>query len=149
MPDFAKAEISTTSQDLSGYKTFLKRLEIGQTVSLPLEAGESSRSVMRSLNAAAAQSSVRLARLPTTDGSVRFRVLPPEKRAVNLSEEARRARADKARATRAAKQAGLQDETTGLDETPELAGEDDATNSDEAAHESDGARPSRRRRRSS
>lgn len=103
MPDFTKAEISTTSQDLSGYKSFLKRLEVGQTVTLPLEPGEGSRSVVRSLNAAAAQSNVRLSRLPSTNGSVRFRVLPPQKRAVTITEEAKRARVEKARATREAR----------------------------------------------
>jgi hypothetical protein len=105
MPKFAQAEISTVSEDLSGYKTFLKRLAVGQVVTLPLEKGETSRKVMRALNAAAAQSSMRLSRLPSDEQNVRFKVVPEEKRTVQLSEEARRARAEKARATRAARSA--------------------------------------------
>ncbi len=100
MPDFAKADISTESQDLSAYRTFLKRLTVGQIVTLPLEEGETSRRVMRALNSAAAQSDVRLARLPASNGSVRFRVLPSEKRAINMTEAAKQARVEKAKATR-------------------------------------------------
>ncbi|MGH2369103.1 MAG: hypothetical protein ACRDI2_12975 [Chloroflexota bacterium] len=103
MPNFARAEISNTSEDLSQYRTFLKKLNVGQTVTLPLEVGETSRKVMRALNAAAAEAEMRLTRVASPEGSVRFRVVPPEKRTVNLSEEARRQRAEKARATRAAK----------------------------------------------
>jgi hypothetical protein len=102
MPDFAKAEISEETQDLTAYRTFLKRLTVGQTVSLLLEGGETGRKVMRALNSAAASSGVRLARLPSSNGAVRFRVLSPEKRAVNISEEAKRTRVEKAKATRAA-----------------------------------------------
>ena len=105
MPKFAQAEIATTTEDLTGYKTFLKKLAIGQVVTLPLEAGDTSRKVMRSLNAAAAQSSMRLARVPSPQDVVRFKVVPEEKRQVNLSPEARRARVEKARATRAARAA--------------------------------------------
>ena len=92
MPDFSKAEVSDESTDLTTYRAFLERLTVGQTVSLPLEAGESSRKVMRHLNTAAKQSHIRLARLPAENGAVRFRVLPPEKRAVRLTDEAKRAR---------------------------------------------------------
>jgi hypothetical protein len=102
MPDFAKAEISNESQDLTAYRTFLKRLTVGQTVSLPLEESETSRKVMRALNSAAASSGIRLARLPSSNGEVRFRVLPPEKRSVNISDEAKRSRVEKAKATREA-----------------------------------------------
>jgi hypothetical protein len=59
---------------------------------------------MRALNAAAAQSSMRLTRMESSEGTVKFKVAPTEKRVVNLSEEAKRARTEKARATRAAKQ---------------------------------------------
>lgn len=103
MPKFAQAEITTTTEDLTGYKTFLKKLAIGQVVTLPLEDGETSRKVMRSLNAAAAQSSMRLARVASARDSVRFKVVPEQKRKVNISAEARRARVEKARATRAAR----------------------------------------------
>ena len=105
MPKFAQAEITTTTEDLTGYKTFLKKLTIGQVVTLPLEEGETSRKVMRSLNAAAAQSSMRLARVASPQDVVRFRVVPEQKRRVNISAEARRARVEKARATRAARAA--------------------------------------------
>ena len=103
MPDFAKADLSTESQDLTAYRTFLKRLTVGQIVTLPLEDGETSRRVMRALNSAAAQSDVRLARLPASNGSVRFRVLPSEKRAINMTEAAKQARVEKAKATREAR----------------------------------------------
>lgn len=106
MPKFAQAEITTTTEDLSGYKAFLKKLSTGQVVTLPLETGETSRKVMRSLNAAAAQSSMRLARVPSSSDVVKFKVVPEEKRKVNISPEARRARVEKARATRAARAAG-------------------------------------------
>ena len=103
MPKFAQAEITTVTEDLSGYKAFLKRLAVGQVVTLPLESGETSRRVMRALNAAAAESNMRLSRLPSEDDSVRFKVAPEEKRSVNISEEASRARVEKARATKAAR----------------------------------------------
>ena len=103
MPNFARAEISTISEDLSEYKTFLKKRNIGETVTLPLEEGETSRKVMRALNAAAADSDMRLSRLASPEGSVRFRIVPAQKRSVNISDEARRARVEKARRTRAAK----------------------------------------------
>lgn len=103
MPDFARAQISNTTEDLTSYKTFLRKLSVGQTVTLPLEDGETSRKVMRALNAAAAECSMRLARVPSPGEAVRFRVVTPEKRTVNISEEARRRRVEKARATRAAR----------------------------------------------
>jgi hypothetical protein len=105
MPKFAQAEITTTTEDLSGYKVFLKKLSTGQVVTLPLEPGETSRKVMRSLNAAASQSSMRLARVPSSNDVVKFKVVPEQKRKVNISAEARRARVEKARATRAARAA--------------------------------------------
>jgi hypothetical protein len=107
MPDFTKAEVANTAADLSAYLAFLKRLEVGQVVTLPLEQGESTRKVMRNLNAAAGSSSMRIARLPSAAGVVRFRVVAPAKRVVTMSEDARRARVEKARATRAARQAEL------------------------------------------
>jgi hypothetical protein len=107
MPNFARAEISTTTEDLTSYKNFLRKLTVGQVVTLPLEEGETSRRVMRALNSAAEQSGMRLTRLNSAGDSVRFKVVPSEKRVVNISPEARRARIEKARATRAArKQSG-------------------------------------------
>jgi hypothetical protein len=100
MPDFTRAEISNTTTDLTAYITFLKKLSLGHVVTLPLDAGETSRKVMRAINAAATESHLRLARLNSPSGTVRFRVLAPEKRAVNLTEEAVRARVEKAKATR-------------------------------------------------
>jgi hypothetical protein len=103
MPDFSRAEISTTTEDLQAYRTFLRKLTVGQAVTLPLEEGETPRSVMRHLNTAAQQSDMRLARLPSANGAVRFRVLSGEKREIHLTEEAKRARVEKAKATRAAR----------------------------------------------
>jgi hypothetical protein len=77
VPDFDRAQISTTTADLTPYAGFLRKLQVGQTVTLPLEEGESTRTVMRALNAAARQLGMRLARLPLAGGSLRFRVLPP------------------------------------------------------------------------
>jgi hypothetical protein len=79
MPNFARAEIFNTTDDLSDYKNFLKKLNVGQVVTLPLETGETSRKVMRALNAAASESGMRLARLPSPAESVRFRIVPTEK----------------------------------------------------------------------
>jgi hypothetical protein len=128
LPDFSRAEISNTTIDLTSYVTFLKKLSRGQIVTLPLEAGETPRTVMRAINAAAAESRLRLARLDSPSGTVRFRVLPPEKRALNLTDEAKQARVAKARATRArrrtepspavdaaASDVAPADETTGID----------------------------------
>jgi hypothetical protein len=62
---------------------------------------------MRSLNSAAAQSRLRLTRLPSEANTIRFRVLSPEKRQVNISEESKRARVEKAQATREARRQEL------------------------------------------
>ncbi|MDQ3702970.1 MAG: hypothetical protein M3442_18915 [Chloroflexota bacterium] len=103
MPDFSRAQVSTSGADLSAYSTFLRRLVIGQTVTLPLEPGETSRKVMRDLNAAAGHSQMRLARLGSDRGAVRFRVVSLEKRSVTITAEQKQARVEKARATRAAR----------------------------------------------
>jgi hypothetical protein len=103
VPDFAHAEISATTEDLTEYKEFLRKLKVGSLVKLPLKQGETPRRVMRALNIAARQSGIRLSRLPSDADSVRFKIMPPNKRIVNLSPEARRARVEKARATREAR----------------------------------------------
>jgi hypothetical protein len=103
MPNFARAEIADQTTDLTLYLTFLKRVSPGHVVTLPLETGETSRKVMRAINAAAAQSRLRLARLNSPSGTVRFRVLAPEKRTINLTDEAKQTRVEKARATREAR----------------------------------------------
>jgi hypothetical protein len=121
MPDFARAAISTSSQDLGPYTTFLRRLDVGQVVNLPLEDGESPRRVMRSVNAAAAQLNMRVARLQSNRDALRFRVLSPEKRTVHISDEAKRARVEKARATRQARRGRDRSEATGID--PDAAGD--------------------------
>jgi hypothetical protein len=121
MPDFSRAEIANETIDLTPYRTLLKRVAPGQTVTLPLEAGESPRRVMRAINAAARQSEVRLARVRSEAGAVRFRMLPPQKRAVTLSEEAKRSRGATARATREAhRREREQLEAMGMD--PDAAG---------------------------
>lgn len=104
MPAFDRAEIATTV-DLNDYTTFLRPLKVGQSVTLPLGPGETSRQVMRHLNAAAGDVHLRLQRLPSDEATVRFKVLPPEKRPVHLSEEAKRTRGEKAKATRATRAA--------------------------------------------
>jgi hypothetical protein len=134
MPDFDRAEISTGATDLTPYTGFLRKLQVGQSVTLPLEEGESTRRVMRALNNAAAGSGMRLSRLPSESGSVRFRVLPPERRQVNISEEARRARTEKARVTRAAHQAE-REQLAAMSIDPDAAGPAGPT-----------TRPARRRR---
>ena len=82
MPDFSRAEVSTSTQDLSEYRSFLKKLTQGQVVTLPLGEGESTRGVMRCLNAAAGEVGMRLSRLASPDHAVRFKVASPEKRLV-------------------------------------------------------------------
>ena len=57
------------------YLAFLRRLERGQVVTLPLDPGERPRVVVRTLNLAAARLGMRLARLPDPPGTVRFRVV--------------------------------------------------------------------------
>ncbi len=113
MPDFARAEISTTSEDLSEYKDFLRKLEVGQVVTLPLSRGETPRKVMRALNTAAGESGIRLTRLSSDQVSVRFKVAPSERRTVHITPEARQARIEKARATKAAKRTGNGGERAG------------------------------------
>ncbi len=108
MPDFKNAEVSTVVEDLSQYKAFLAQYVVGQVVTLPISTGETPRRVMRSLNKAAGANNVRLIRLRSDEGRVRFRMAPQERRVVNLSEEARRARVEKARETRARNRAAAQ-----------------------------------------
>jgi len=120
MPDFARAAITTSSQDLSPYTTFLRRLDVGQVVNLPLEDGESPRRVMRSVNAAAALLNMRVVRLRSNGDALRFRVLSPEKRTVHISDEAKRSRAEKARVTRQARWGRDRSEATGIG--PDAAG---------------------------
>jgi hypothetical protein len=108
VPDFKNAEVTTVVEDLSQYKTFLAGFHHGQVVKLPLLAGETPRRVMRALNKAAAVNGVRLARLRSDEDHVRFRVASPERRVVNISPEASRARVEKAAATRARNRAAAQ-----------------------------------------
>jgi hypothetical protein len=145
MPDFSKAEVADESTDLTTYRAFLKRLTVGQTVSLPLDRGKTSRKVMRHLNTAAKQSKIHLARLPAENGAVRFRVLPSEKRAVRLTDEAKRARVEKGRATRAARRAELEQlQAMGMP----VEGEPPSTPPDQQVQEPDVQRPPSRSRRS-
>lgn len=136
MPDFAKAEVSNETTDLTPYRTFLKHLEVGQAVTLPLEQGETTRKVMRALNLAAGYNSMRLARLPSDNGAVRFRVLSPAKRKMNISKETKQARVEKSRATRAARRA---------EESQPEAMEMPAAGEASATSESGSTRPRRRR----
>lgn len=101
VPDFKNAEVTTVAEDLTQYNAFLAQYHQGQVVRLPLVEGETPRRVMRALNKAAAANGVRLIRLRSDEDHVRFRITSQQRRVVNLSEEARRARVEKARATRA------------------------------------------------
>jgi hypothetical protein len=154
MPDFTNAEVSNTSTDLTPYLAFLKRLEVGQVVTLPLEQGESPRRVMRALNLAAGTSRMRIARLPSGAEAVRFRVIPPAKRTVTLTEEAKRARVAKAKATRAARKAELE-QVAAMGMPAEAAGSPAAQvvaeeqTAEAGAVEASATRSSRRRRASS
>src|SRR4051812_40995901 len=47
MPAFDRAHISDAAQDLGEYRTFLRALQVGQVVTLPLEANERARGVVR------------------------------------------------------------------------------------------------------
>jgi hypothetical protein len=55
---------------------------------------------MRALNSAAQDAGMRITRLESDASSVRFKVVPAERRTIQISPEARRARAEKARATK-------------------------------------------------
>lgn len=139
MPDFSRAQVSTSGADLSAYSTFLRKLTVGQTVTLPLEEGETPRKVMRDLNAAASQSQMRLARVGSDSGAVRFRVVSPDKREVAISDDAKQARVAKAKATREAHRAE-RDQMPAADMNP---GQDGATAAGGAVQE---ATPQRTRR---
>jgi hypothetical protein len=84
MPDFsaaAKVERPTprsrTSRiDLTPYKEFLGQYEVGETVDLPLEAGESVRAIKRRLTLASRELEMRLRYPADPDGAVRFKVMP-------------------------------------------------------------------------
>jgi hypothetical protein len=119
MPNFAQAEIRSPTEDLGEYKAFLRTLKVGQTVTLPLEPGESSRVVMRGINSVAAEAKMRINRLPSDEGTVRFRVMEAEKRAVNVTPQQLRARTEKARATREARKAQAQARPAGETPTPD------------------------------
>lgn len=101
MPIMSKAQITTGSSknvDLAPYIEFCEGLAIGSRVVVPLEEGETSRVVMRAFNKAAKQSGRRLSRVATDPDSIGFRVLPLEKRAINMTAEQRAERAAKIRA---------------------------------------------------
>lgn len=103
MPDFSKAVIGTVTEDLSEYLAFLKKRALSEVCEVQLKPEETTRKVMRAFNKAADQLGIRLARIVSSEDSVRFKVVPQERRKVNLSPEARRARVEKAKATRASK----------------------------------------------
>ncbi|MAG35708.1 MAG: hypothetical protein CL878_05615 [Dehalococcoidia bacterium] len=91
MPNFDEAEkVKTRSPqartnriDLTPYKAFLEQYEVGVTVDLPLEDGESPRAIKRRLTLASKELGMRL-RYPQNMGTevVRFKVMPLEKRRV-------------------------------------------------------------------
>jgi len=103
MPVFEKAIVSTETFDLGPLIKFLSPIQFGNRVSLPLSENETSRKVMRNLNRAAAKCGKRLVRIPCDEKTVVFRVVPVEKRTLNMSAEQRAARVLKTKATRAAR----------------------------------------------
>lgn len=103
MPVFEKAVVSTETFDLGPLVKFLSPIQFGNRVSLPLSENETSRKVMRHLNRAAAKCGKRLVRIPCEENAVQFRVVPAERRTINMSAEQRAARVLKTKATRAAR----------------------------------------------
>ena len=92
MPEFTEAQkvetrtprTRTSRIDLTPYKDFLQEYEIGETVDLPLESGESPRAIKWRLTLASKELGMRL-RYPLDMGTsvVRFKVMPLEKRRVH------------------------------------------------------------------
>lgn len=109
MPNFQKAKIADSSEsvDLTPYLKFLETIEIGYKVQVPLEKGETTRKTMRLFNRAAKKIGKRLGRVSSDSSTAAFRVLPLEKRPANITEDARRARVEKAKATRDARRATI------------------------------------------
>jgi hypothetical protein len=103
MPKFDEAIIQRTQNDITQEIAFLRGVSVGERVFLTLSDGERSNRVMRSLNAAAKQLQVRLARIKSPQTEVIFKVMPVEKRAVFITEEAKAERVAKSRATRSRK----------------------------------------------
>ena len=103
MPNFQKAKIVDSAEpvDLTPYLKFLEAMEIGYKVQVPLEKGETTRKAMRLFNRAAKTIGKRLGRMSSDSSTAAFRILPLEKRSSNISEDALRARVEKAKATRA------------------------------------------------
>ena len=91
MPNFSEAEKVKTRTpkprinriDLTPYKDFLQQYEVGVTVDLPLDTGESVRAIKRRLTLASKELDMRL-RYPLGMGPevVRFKVMPLEKRPI-------------------------------------------------------------------
>lgn len=105
MPDF-EAAIITRNQgvDLEPSLGFLHPINPGTNVSLDLVEGETSRKVMRALNAAAKLQAKRLVPLPGHSAQrIHFKVMPLAKRAPSVSGEAAKERARKGQATRIAR----------------------------------------------
>jgi len=103
MPVFDKAIVSTETVDLGPLVKFLTPIQFGNRVSLPLSENETSRKVMRNLNRAAAKCGKRLVRIPSDEKTVFFKIVPVEKRTVNMSAEQRAARVLKSKSTRSAR----------------------------------------------
>ncbi|NBO46957.1 MAG: hypothetical protein EBU85_08145, partial [Actinobacteria bacterium] len=103
VPFFEKAKVTATSEDLTSYMKFLEPLVYGQRVEQPIENGETTRKVMRSLNRAADRLNKRLVRIPSDASKVVFRVGRTERRKLNIPAEEIARRVAKAKATLAAK----------------------------------------------
>lgn len=72
-----KSALEIRPQDLTKYVRYLRKLNDGNVVTMPLSEGETQRIVMRYFNQAATQLGVSLQRLPTDSLSVRFKVSQP------------------------------------------------------------------------
>ena len=103
VPMFEKAKVSDTSEDLTSYMKFLEPLVYGQRVEQPIESGETTRKVMRSLNRAADRMNKRLVRIPSDATKVVFRIVRTERRKLNIPAEEIARRVAKTKATLAAK----------------------------------------------
>lgn len=90
MPNFANVVVTEYEpksrihrMDLGPYKEFLATLQVNQVVSLPLEEGETARSIKRRLTVASKDVKMRIrytSVADTPDGQVQFKVMPLEKR---------------------------------------------------------------------
>lgn len=100
MPSFDQAQVAETVQDVEAYRKLIKPLKVGSVVTLPLTPDDTTRKVMRVVNRVGDEYGMRIMRLASAPEVVRFKVLSPHKRSINMTAEQRRERVAKARETR-------------------------------------------------